>query len=184
MTVSYCIIDGVGHVSANGSTLVQSSAAITLEGTDTKRPITLLSSETEFVADSAQDDATIIAVPALQGVSPPRGDAAFLLVQGSFTDPAKRSAYAKALPSIYAAHGGHYLAVAPADQVRVLAGNWTAGTAIVLATFRDIESIVRFWNSDAYRAAKELRLGGGEFLVRAFAAGVSRACSSPASSAD
>jgi uncharacterized protein (DUF1330 family) len=122
------------------------------------------------VATSAEAPAQggfAVSVPELPGAAQPVAGAGLLLVQGLFTDAAKAAAYNRALPPIYARHGGFYLALARPDAIERVAGAWSP-KAIVLAAFTSPAASNAFWRSDEYTAAKALRAGGGQFLVVAF----------------
>jgi uncharacterized protein (DUF1330 family) len=91
--------------------------------------------------------------------------AGYLLVVGRTTDRAKIGAYASALPPIYAAHNGSYLALGgPGRGVTWLEGPWSDRT-LILATFPTRAAIDAFWWGDAYRAAIRKRDGAGVFSV-------------------
>jgi len=102
-----------------------------------------------------------------EGAQWPQAGAGFLLVQGGFTDPVKAAAYNAALPPIYAKFSGYYLALARADSIVHLAGDWEP-KSMVVGVFPSVETVQGFWHSDEYKAAKKLRQGGGHFLVAAF----------------
>jgi uncharacterized protein (DUF1330 family) len=102
-----------------------------------------------------------------EGAKWPQAEAGFLLVQGGFTDPVKAAAYNAALPPVYAKFSGYYLALARADSIVHLAGDWEP-KSMVVGIFPSVARTQGFWHSDEYKAAKMLRQGGGHFLVAAF----------------
>jgi uncharacterized protein (DUF1330 family) len=102
-----------------------------------------------------------------EGAKWPLAGAGFLLVQGGFTDPVKAAAYNAALPPVYAKFSGYYLALARADSIVPLAGDWEP-KSMVVGIFPSVANVEGFWHSDDYKAAKKLRQGGGHFLVAAF----------------
>jgi uncharacterized protein (DUF1330 family) len=89
---------------------------------------------------------------------------AYLLVQGTVTDPEGFKAYNAALPPIYQKYGGHYLTVSPPPKVEVAEGS-PRNEAILLARFPSKEAAWGFWRSAEYEAAKKLRAGKGTFFV-------------------
>jgi uncharacterized protein (DUF1330 family) len=89
---------------------------------------------------------------------------AYLLVQGTVTDPEGFKAYNAALPPIYRKFGGHYLTVTPAAKVEVAEGA-AENRSIVIAKFPSKAAAWGFWKSAEYAAAKRLRAGKGTFFV-------------------
>jgi uncharacterized protein (DUF1330 family) len=89
---------------------------------------------------------------------------AYLLVQGTITDPEGFKAYNAALPPIYKKYGGYYLTVSPPPKVEVAEGT-PRGEAILIARFPSKEAAWGFWKSAEYEAAKLLRAGKGTFFV-------------------
>ncbi len=91
----------------------------------------------------------------------------YLLVVGQSFERKKMGTYSAALPPIYQAHGGFYLGIGGGGRgVEHLEGGWSAHSA-VLAQFPDKASVNAFWTSDAYKKAKQLRVGAGTFQVSA-----------------
>jgi uncharacterized protein (DUF1330 family) len=89
----------------------------------------------------------------------------YLLVMGGFSDQEKRAAYMAALPPIYQAHGGAYLALGgPGRGLEQLSGEMTA-RGMVISHFPSPEAVKSFWTSPAYRDAVRIREGGGSFDV-------------------
>ena len=97
-------------------------------------------------------------------MSEPAGKPAYLLVQGTITDPDGFKDYNAALPPIYAKFGGHYLTVTPAHKVEIAEGA-AENRAILIAKFPSREAAWGFWKSAEYVAAKQLRAGKGTFFV-------------------
>jgi uncharacterized protein (DUF1330 family) len=88
--------------------------------------------------------------------------AGYLFVNGSFWDGDKRDRYSARLPPIYRQYRGSYIAFR--GTIDVVEGLW-APRGSLLAQFESLEAVDRFWWSPEYRAAAELRLGGGAFTV-------------------
>ena len=90
---------------------------------------------------------------------------ALLLVVGQATDRDQLMTYSRALPPIYAANGGRYLAVGgPGRGVEWHVAPYT-DRSIVLAVFPSAEARDGFWWGDAYREAIKLRDNAGVFTV-------------------
>ena len=89
---------------------------------------------------------------------------AYLLVQGTVTDPEGFKAYNAALPPIYAKFGGRHVSLTPGARVEVLEGA-VENRSIVVSKFPSKEAALAFWHSPEYTAAKALRAGKGTFLV-------------------
>lgn len=89
---------------------------------------------------------------------------AYLLVQGTVTDPEGFKAYNAALPPIYAKYGGAHISLTPAVKVQVVEGD-AENRSIVISKFPSKEAALAFWHSPEYTAAKALRAGKGSFFV-------------------
>lgn len=75
-------------------------------------------------------------------------------------------AYSAALPPIYRAHGGRYLAMGgPGRGAEPQEG--APPRSVMIARFPSLQSVHAFWQSPAYVAAKPLRAGCGTFAVYA-----------------
>lgn len=89
----------------------------------------------------------------------------YLLVVGKTTDRAKISAYAAALPPIYASHNAYYLAVGGANRgVTWLEGPWQ-DRSIIFGKFPSRAEIDAFWWGSEYRQAIKKRDNAGVFSV-------------------
>jgi uncharacterized protein (DUF1330 family) len=89
---------------------------------------------------------------------------AYLLVQGTVTDPEGFKAYNAALPPIYKKFGGAHVSLTPAVKVEVLEGA-AESRSVVISKFPSKEAALAFWHSPEYTAAKALRAGKGTFFV-------------------
>lgn len=111
--------------------------------------------------------------------SEPASGPAYILVYGRTTDRAKIGAYAASLPPIYAANGGHYLAVGATGR----GVEWLEGPvrdrSLILAQFPNRAAIDGFWWGEAYRSAIRKRDNAGVFSVLAFS-GVTPVAGDPA----
>jgi uncharacterized protein (DUF1330 family) len=125
------------------------------------------SAEAVSAAGPWENGSFAVLVSQREGTKWPLAGAGFLLVQGGFTDPVKAAAYNAALPPVYAKFSGYYLALARADSIVPLAGDWEP-KSMVVGIFPSVANVEGFWHSDDYKAAKKLRQGGGHFLVAAF----------------
>lgn len=94
--------------------------------------------------------------------NPPRP--AYLLVQGTVTDPEGFKAYNAALPPIYRKFGGAHVSLTPAARVEVIEGE-AEHRSIVISKFPSKDAALSFWHSPEYTAAKALRAGKGTFFV-------------------
>ena len=88
----------------------------------------------------------------------------FLFVTGSFWDEARQKQYSAALPPIYRQYDGAYVALGAGAGVQVAEGLWHP-RGLVFARFASVDAVARFWWSAEYRAAAQLRHGGGAFTV-------------------
>jgi len=87
---------------------------------------------------------------------------AYLVVRATITDMQRFRAYAEAVPRIVEQYGGHYLVLGGEQQA--LEGDW-GRERVVIHTWPDRESALRFWHSDEYGKARKLREGTGSFHV-------------------
>jgi uncharacterized protein (DUF1330 family) len=96
----------------------------------------------------------------------------YLLVVGKTTNRAKISAYAAALPPIYARHNAYYLAIGGASRGVVwLEGTWQ-DRSIIFGKFPSRSEIDAFWWGADYREAIRMRDNAGVFSVVALNATV------------
>jgi len=81
---------------------------------------------------------------------------AYIVVEAILTDPAAFAPYTKVVPALVAKYGGEYLALG--GDVEPLEGDW-------VHRWPSMEVARKFWYSEEYTAAKQLRAGTGEFRV-------------------
>ena len=86
--------------------------------------------------------------------------AAYVIVETDVTDPEQYEQYKAASPAAIAAGGGRFL-VRGGEHV-VLEGDWQP-PRLVMLEFEDLEAARRWYESDAYQAAKKLREGAARF---------------------
>jgi len=82
--------------------------------------------------------------------------AAYIIVDSQVADPERFKAYLAAAPAAVAAHGGQYLA--RGGRLTTLEGDWQP-KRITLLRFPSFEAAQAFYDTEQYRAARELRLG-------------------------
>jgi uncharacterized protein (DUF1330 family) len=87
---------------------------------------------------------------------------AYVIVDTSVTDPEQYQKYMAASPGAVAAGGGRFL-VRGGEHV-VLEGDWQPSRLVVLE-FEDLAAARRWYESDAYQAARKLREGAAEFRM-------------------
>jgi uncharacterized protein (DUF1330 family) len=85
---------------------------------------------------------------------------AYVIVETDVTDPEQYEQYKAASPAAIAAGGGRFL-VRGGEHV-VLEGDWQP-PRLVMLEFEDLEAVRRWYESDAYKAAKKLREGAARF---------------------
>jgi uncharacterized protein (DUF1330 family) len=85
---------------------------------------------------------------------------AYVIVETDVTDPEQYEQYKAASPAAIAAGGGRFL-VRGGEHV-VLEGDWQP-PRLVMLEFEDLEAVRRWYESDAYQAAKKLREGAARF---------------------
>jgi uncharacterized protein (DUF1330 family) len=81
---------------------------------------------------------------------------AYLIVETDITDPEQYEQYKAASPAAVAAAGGRF--VVRGGETAVLEGDW-APKRLVVVEFDDLEAAKRFYESEQYQAAKQLREG-------------------------
>ena len=81
---------------------------------------------------------------------------AYVIVETDVTDPAQYEQYKAASPAAIAAGGGRFLV--RGGELAVLEGDWQP-PRIVLLEFEDLAAAKRWYESEAYQAAKKLREG-------------------------
>lgn len=87
---------------------------------------------------------------------------AYLIVQATVRDWDKFKAYIDVVPALVAEHGGKYIVMD--GQPEYIEGD-AKPASVVVSEWPDKAAAQAFWNSDAYREAKALREGTGEFSV-------------------
>jgi uncharacterized protein (DUF1330 family) len=87
---------------------------------------------------------------------------AYIVSQIRVTDPERFNQYRAASIPVAEAHGARY--IARSDAVECLDGAHD-GRRLVIIEFPDMAQLKAFWNSPAYQAARELRLGAAEIDI-------------------
>lgn len=79
---------------------------------------------------------------------------AYVVVEVDITDPERFKDYQAMVPATIAAFGGKYLV--RGGEVETLEGSWNPSRVVVLE-FESVEQAKRWWDSDEYREARDLR---------------------------
>ena len=79
---------------------------------------------------------------------------AYVVVEVEITDPERFKDYQAMVPATIAAFGGKYLV--RGGEVETLEGSWNPSRVVVLE-FESVEQAKRWWDSDEYREARDLR---------------------------
>jgi uncharacterized protein (DUF1330 family) len=87
---------------------------------------------------------------------------AYVIVETDITDPEQYEQYKAATPAAIAAAGGRFL-VRGGEHV-VLEGDWQP-TRLVVLEFEDLAAAKRWYESELYQAAKELRQGAAHMRM-------------------
>jgi uncharacterized protein (DUF1330 family) len=87
---------------------------------------------------------------------------AYVIVEVEVTDPELYDQYRAATPATIAAAGGRFLV--RGGDVTVLEGDWQPSRLVVLE-FEDLAAAERWYESEAYQAAKKLRGGGARMRM-------------------
>ena len=85
---------------------------------------------------------------------------AYVIVETDVTDPEQYEQYKAASPAAIAAGGGRFLV--RGGELAILEGDWQP-PRIVLLEFDDLAAAKRWYESEAYQAAKKLREGAASF---------------------
>ena len=85
---------------------------------------------------------------------------AYVIVETDVTDPEQYEQYKAASPAAIAAGGGRFLV--RGGELAVLEGDWQPSRIVVLE-FDDLAAAKRWYESEAYQAAKKLRAGAARF---------------------
>lgn len=88
--------------------------------------------------------------------------AAYVIVETDVTDPAQYERYKAASPAAIAAGGGRFLA--RGGELDVLEGDWQPSRLVVLE-FEDLAAARRWYESEVYQQAKELRDGAAHLRM-------------------
>ena len=84
----------------------------------------------------------------------------YLVAEAKVTDPAAYERY-KALAQVAIAEfGGRYLVRGGA--IEILEGKWISAPRLVVVEFESVEQAKKFYDSSAYRAARDARAGAAE----------------------
>ena len=81
---------------------------------------------------------------------------AYVIVETGVTDPERYEQYKAASPAAIAAGGGRFLV--RGGELTVLEGDWQPPRLVVLE-FEDLAAAKRWYESEAYQAAKKLHEG-------------------------
>jgi uncharacterized protein (DUF1330 family) len=87
---------------------------------------------------------------------------AYVIVETDVTDPEQYEQYKAASPAAVAAGGGRFLV--RGGEHAVLEGDWQP-PRLVMLEFEDLETAKRWYESEAYQAAKKLREGAANFRM-------------------
>jgi len=87
---------------------------------------------------------------------------AYVIVEVEVTDPERYEQYRAATPATIAAAGGRFLV--RGGDLTVLEGEWQPSRLVVLE-FEDLAAAERWYESEAYQAAKRLRDGGASMRM-------------------
>jgi uncharacterized protein (DUF1330 family) len=87
---------------------------------------------------------------------------AYVVVDIDVPDPAQLAAYREAAPAAVEAAGGRY--IARGGALTVLEGDWDPDR-VTIVEFPDVEAAKAFYDSELYRAARELRKDAPPFKM-------------------
>jgi uncharacterized protein (DUF1330 family) len=87
---------------------------------------------------------------------------AYVIVEVDVTDPERYERYKAATPAAIAAGGGRFLV--RGGELTVLEGDWQP-SRLVVVEFEDLAAAERWYESEAYQAAKKLREGGARMRM-------------------
>lgn len=79
---------------------------------------------------------------------------AYIIVEVDITDPERFKAYQAMVPATIAAFGGKYRV--RGGEVETLEGSWNPSRVVVIE-FESVEKAKRWWDSEEYREARDLR---------------------------
>jgi uncharacterized protein (DUF1330 family) len=87
---------------------------------------------------------------------------AYVIVETDISDPEQYEQYKAASPGAVEAGGGRF--VARGGELAVLEGDWSPSRLVVLE-FEDLEAAKRWYDSERYQAAKQLREGAAKLRM-------------------
>ena len=87
---------------------------------------------------------------------------AYVIVETDITDPERYEHYKAATPAAIAAYGGRFLA--RGGELTVLEGDWHP-SRVVVVEFEDLATAERWYESEVYQAAKNLREGAAHMRM-------------------
>jgi uncharacterized protein (DUF1330 family) len=87
---------------------------------------------------------------------------AYVIVEVEVTDVERYDRYKAATPAAVAAAGGRFLV--RGGELTVLEGDWQP-SRLVMLEFEDLAAAERWYESEAYQAAKKLREGGARMRM-------------------
>jgi uncharacterized protein (DUF1330 family) len=87
---------------------------------------------------------------------------AYVIVETDVTDPEQYEKYKAASPGAVAAGGGSFLV--RGGELTVLEGDWQPSRLVVLE-FENLAAAKRWYESEAYQEAKQLRVGAAHLRV-------------------
>jgi len=87
---------------------------------------------------------------------------AYIVIQGTVTDPSGFAAYAQAVAQLVADMGGRYIVLGGNPQT--LEGDYPH-QSVVVHEWPSREHALEFWYSPAYAEIQKLRSGKGDFTV-------------------
>jgi uncharacterized protein (DUF1330 family) len=87
---------------------------------------------------------------------------AYVIVETDITDPERYERYKAASPGAVAATGGRF--VVRGGELAVLEGDWRPSRLVVLE-FADLDAARRWYESERYQAARQLREGAARLRM-------------------
>jgi uncharacterized protein (DUF1330 family) len=87
---------------------------------------------------------------------------AYVIVETDISDPEQYERYKAASPAAVAGGGGRF--VVRGGELAVLEGDWEP-TRLVMLEFEDLEAAKRWYASDEYQAARQLREGAANLRM-------------------
>lgn len=84
---------------------------------------------------------------------------AYVLVEVDIKDPERYEDYRAMVPASLEVYGGRFLA--RGGEVESLEGSWDPARIVVLE-FESVEQVKRWWDSEEYREARDLRQATAE----------------------